>query len=104
NPGRTATFHRLNRTEYQNAIRDLLDLDADVAAMLPADDIDEQGFDNMAEVLTVSPALLERYLAAARKAARLAVGRRPTGPSVEAYKLPILLVQDDRMNDDLPFG
>jgi len=69
NPGRTATFHRLNRAEYQNAVRDLLALDVDVTALLPGDDIDEQGFDNMAEVLTVSPALFERYLAAARRTA-----------------------------------
>jgi hypothetical protein len=104
NPGRTATFHRLNRAEYQNAVRDLIGLDVDVAALLPGDDIDEQGFDNMAEVLTVSPALLERYLAAARKTARLAVGRVPPSASVESYKLPILLQQNDRMSDDLPFG
>ena len=55
NPGRTEAFHRLNRAEYANAIRDLLSLDIDVAELLPADDIDEYGFDNMADVLTVSP-------------------------------------------------
>jgi mono/diheme cytochrome c family protein len=104
NPGRTATFHRLNRAEYQNAVRDLLALDVDVTAMLPGDDIDEQGFDNMAEVLTVSPALFERYLSAARRTARLAVGRPPLSSSVETYKLPLLLQQDDRMSEDLPFG
>src|SRR5205823_6086952 len=58
-PGRTDTFHRLNRTEYQNAIRDLLAFDVDVSALLPADAADEHGFDNMAGVLSVSPALLE---------------------------------------------
>jgi mono/diheme cytochrome c family protein len=103
-PGRTATFHRLNRAEYQNAVRDLLALDVNVASQLPADDIDEQGFDNMADVLSVSPVLLERYLSAARRTARLAVGRPPPGPAVDSYKLPILLVQDDRMGEDLPFG
>jgi cytochrome c5 len=103
-PGRTATFHRLNRAEYQNAVRDLLALDVDVTALLPGDDIDEQGFDNMADVLTVSPALVERYLSAARKTARLAVGPSALNPAVETYKVPILLVQDDRMSDDLPFG
>ena len=103
-PGRTAAFHRLNRTEYQNAIRDLLALDINVASQLPADDIDEQGFDNVADVLSVSPALLERYLSVARKVARLAVGRSPAAPIEESYKIPILLVQDDRMNDELPFG
>jgi hypothetical protein len=103
-PGRASVFHRLNRVEYRNAIRDLLALEVDVASQLPADDIDEQGFDNMADVLTVSPVLLERYLSAARKTARLAVGRTPLGPAVDSYKVPILLAQDDRMGDDLPFG
>ena len=77
NPGRTETFHRLNRTEYQNAIRDLLGLDIDAASMLPADDAGHQGFDNIADILSVSPALLERYLLAARKLSRLAVGLPP---------------------------
>ncbi len=104
NPGRTEAFHRLNRAEYANAVRDLLALDVDVEALLPADDIDEHGFDNMADVLTVSPALMERYLSAARKTARLAVGEAPLGPVGETYAVPILLVQNDRMGDDLPFG
>ena len=104
NPGRTEAFHRLNRAEYANAIRDLLTLDIDVAALLPADDIDEYGFDNMADILTVSPALMERYLSAARKIGRLAVGETPLGPATSTYKVPILLMQDDRMSDDVPFG
>jgi hypothetical protein len=103
-PGRTEAFHRLNRAEYANAIRDLLALDVDAAALLPADDIDEHGFDNMAEVLTVSPVLMERYLSAARKIARAAVGETPFGPVSETYPVPILLMQDDRMSEDLPFG
>ena len=102
NPGR-APLHRLNRTEYANAIRDLLALEIDVRALLPADDTDEHGFDNVAEVLTVSPALMERYLFAARKIGRLALGY-PTGPGVELYQLSRLLTQDDRVSDDLPFG
>ena len=104
NPGRTEAVHRLNRSEYANAIRGLLALDVDVDALLPADDFDEYGFDNMADVLTVSPALMERYLSAARKIGRLAVGETPFGPGTETYKVPILLLQDDRMGDDLPFG
>ena len=104
NPGRTESFHRLNRAEYANAVRDLLALDVDVEALLPADDIDRHGFDNMADVLTVSPALMERYLSAARKTARLAVGEAPLGPAGEIYEVPILLIQNDRMSDDLPFG
>ena len=104
NPGRTEAFHRLNRAEYANAVRDLLALDVDVEALLPADDIDEHGFDNMADVLTVSPVLMERYLSAARKTARLAVGEAPLGPAGETYNVPILLMQNDRMSDNLPFG
>ena len=72
NPGRP-TLHRLNRTEYGNAIRDLLALEIDVADMLPADDIG-YGFDNIGDVLQVSPVLLERYLSTARKISRTAVG------------------------------
>ena len=104
NPGRTEAFHRLNRSEYANSVRDLLAIEVDVDTLLPADDFDEYGFDNMAAVLTVSPALMERYLSTARKIARLAVGETPLGPGTDTYQLPILLVQDDRMSDDLPFG
>ena len=103
-PGRTEAFHRLNRAEYANAVRDLFALDVDVSALLPADDIDEHGFDNMADVLTTSPALMERYLSTARKVARRAVGETPLGPATDQYDVPILLQQDDRMSDDLPFG
>ena len=102
NPGRP-TIHRLNRLEYTNAIRDLLDLEIDSRTMLPADDL-AYGFDNNADILTVAPGLLERYMSAARRIARLAVG----DPSIEAdavrYPLSSLLVQDDRMSEDLPFG
>ena len=104
NPGRTEAFHRLNRAEYANAIRDLLVIDVDVNELLPADDIDQYGFDNMADVLTVSPALMERYLSAARKIGRLALGEEPLGPATETYSVNILNVQDDRMGDDVPFG
>ncbi len=102
--GRTETFHRLNRAEYRNAVRDLLQVEVDVSALLPADDADEHGFDNMAAVLSVSPALLERYLSAARKISRLAVGLAPPVPSVETHRIPLLLYQDDRLSEDLPFG
>ncbi|MDE0731597.1 MAG: DUF1592 domain-containing protein [Gammaproteobacteria bacterium] len=104
NPGRTEAFHRLNRAEYTNAVRDLLALEVDAEALLPADNIDQNGFDNMADVLTISPALMERYLSAARKTARLAVGAAPLGPLSDTYEVPILLNQNDRMGDDLPFG
>ena len=66
NPGRTEPFHRLNRAEYRNVVRDLLDLDVDVASLLPADDV-SSGFDNIASVMTMSPTLMDRYLVAAQK-------------------------------------
>ena len=103
-PGRVPT-HRLNRAEYVNAIRDLLGLDIDGEALLPADDTGH-GFDNLAGTLTVSPALMERYLSAARRISRLAVGD-PTIPASFAsktYTVPITLMQNDRMSEDLPFG
>ena len=102
NPGRTAT-HRLNRGEYANAIRDLLDLEVDARALLPPDDAD-LGFDNMADILSMSPARLERYLSAARKIARLALGDPAADPTTETYVVPKLRFQDDRMSEDLPFG
>ena len=79
NPGRTDTFRRLNRTEYQNAIRDLLALDVDVAPLLPSDD-SSHGFDNVT-VGDLSPTLLERYLSAARKISRLALGSPTRSPA-----------------------
>ena len=102
NPGRVAD-HRLNRFEYGNAIRDLLALEIDAAALLPADESDH-GFDNIAEVLSMSPALLGRYLFAARKISRLAVGDPASGPSVETFDLSRGLRQDGRMSEDLPYG
>ena len=84
NPGRTEAFHRLNRTEYHHAVRDLLDLEIDVAELLPADGA-SYGFDNIAGVLGVSPTLLERYLAAARKISRVAVGRPAPSATAEGF-------------------
>jgi len=101
NPGRPS-IHRLNRVEYANAIRDLLAVDIDARAMLPGDE-SSYGFDNIADVLTISPALLDRYLSAARKIGRLAVGEQNLKPVVRIYTLPRTLVQLDRMSDDLPF-
>ena len=76
--------HRLNRAEYSNAIRDLLALDLDHAASLPADD-SGYGFDNIGEVLTVSPLLLEKYMATARRVTRLALGTVRAAPALEKY-------------------
>jgi mono/diheme cytochrome c family protein len=103
NPGRVAV-HRLNRTEYTNAIRDLLALQIDGRALLSADDADQEGFDNVASVLSVSPALLEGYLSAARTISRLAVGDPTINPVADVFKVPTALVQDDRTSEDLPFG
>jgi mono/diheme cytochrome c family protein len=102
NPGRTEPFHRLNRTEYRNAVRDLLDLDINVASLLPPDDA-SYGFDNIAGVLKMSPTLLERYLAAAQKISRTAVGTAPPAPTVDYYRLADDLQQDDHL-EGLPLG
>ena len=101
-PGRTEPFHRLNRAEYRNAVRDLLGLDVDVAALLPTDDA-SYGFDNIAGVLKVSPTLMERYLTAAQRISRLAVGTPPPFLNVDTFRVPEDLPQDDRL-DGLPFG
>jgi mono/diheme cytochrome c family protein len=102
NPGRPA-IHRLNRAEYANAIRDLLGLDIDSRALLPTDDAG-YGFDNIADVLSVSPGLFERYMSAARKISRLAVGDPATRPAIETYAAPKYFVQSDRVDERLPFG
>ena len=102
-PGRPA-IHRLNRTEYTNAIRDLLALDIDAQSLLPPDD-SGYGFDNIADVLSVSPALLERYLSAAQQISRIAVGDPTMRPTFNTYRLPYLtLTQEDRTSDDQPQG
>jgi hypothetical protein len=101
-PGRP-TLHRLNRAEYGNAIRDLLALDVDVSELLPPDD-SGYGFDNIGDVLTVSPGLLERYLLAAGKISRQAVGDTTMPPTYQTYTIAHGLKQDDRMSDDLPVG
>ena len=102
NPGRTEPLHRLNRTEYQNAIRDLLALDIDAATLVPADD-QSYGFDNIAGVLKVSPTLLERYMSAAREISRLAVGASPMAPAGETFRIVSDLSQYEH-RDGLPFG
>ena len=103
NPGRRPAVHRLNRAEYANAVRDLLALDVDTRALLPADD-SGYGFDNIADVLSVSPMLTERYLSAARKISRLAVGDPNLAPATEIFTVDKYLKQDGRVGDDLPFG
>ena len=102
NPGRPPD-HRLNRFEYGNAVRDLLALEIDPEALLPADESDH-GLDNIAEVLSMSSTLLERYLLAARKISRLAVGDPTIGPGIETFDLSRGLRQDERMSEELPYG
>ncbi len=85
NPGATA-LHRLNRTEYANAVRDLLAVDVDVSTLLPADDSSE-GFDNVADVLKVSPSLMDRYVSAAAAIGRLALGDPSVGAATKTYRV-----------------
>jgi len=101
NPGR-APLHRMNRAEYANAIRDLLALDVDSSTLLPADD-SSRGFDNIADVLGVSPSLLERYVAAAAKISRLAVGERDAAPNQVTYTVRGDLSQNQTL-DGQPLG
>src|SRR5205814_8667867 len=96
NPGRL-TIHRMNRTEYANAIRDLLAIEIDVADLLPADDIG-YGFDNIGDVLSVSPLLLERYVAVAGKISRQGVGDTSMPASYQTHTVNHGLKQLDRMN------
>ena len=94
-------FHRLNRAEYQNAIRDLLGLEIDATNLLPTDEI-SYGFDNIAGVLKLSPLLTERYLNAAQKVSRLALGT-PAPPNGDLYRVPDQLDQDVRL-EGMPVG
>src|SRR3954465_2501048 len=100
NPG-TVVLHRLNRTEYANAIRDLLDLEVDVTTLLPPDDA-ARGFDNIAGSLTISPTLLESYTSAAARVARMAVGYWKT-PTEATYLVPSDAPQN-LPTEGLPFG
>ncbi|HUB79759.1 MAG TPA: DUF1592 domain-containing protein [Bryobacteraceae bacterium] len=100
NPGRPA-IHRLNRAEYSNAVRDLLAVDIKPGDLLPVDD-SGYGFDNIGDVLTMSPALVERYLSVARRVSRTAVGDLTLKPSDEEFPNPMRKATD-RASDDLPF-
>jgi hypothetical protein len=100
-PGRFI-LHRLNRTEYGNAIRDLLAIDLDVSSLLPPDD-ESYGFDNIADVLGVSPALLEQYVNASRKIASLATGDMTMGPAAQTWRTRPDFSQDQQV-EGLPLG
>ena len=106
-PGTLPLLHRLSRTEYQNAVRDLLAIEAlpkemDYSLLLPADNI-SSGFDNIADLLFVSPTAMERYLDAARKICRLAVGDPDMPPMVNIHRLHPEQWQEARV-DELPIG
>jgi len=101
NPGRPATLRRLTRTEYQNAVRDLLALQVDVSSLLPADE-SSYGFDNVT-VGDLSPTLLDRYISAAEKISRVAVGRPSVSPDGDTIRIPPDLTQEEHLNG-LPIG
>ena len=103
NPGRTVP-HRLNRTEYANAVRDIFGLDFNIANLLPPDPASGFGFDNMADVLTLSPSLMEQYISAAKTISLLAIGNPNQRPVVETFILPDKIDQLDRASEDLPFA
>jgi cytochrome c553 len=108
NPGKLPLLHRLTRTEYQNAMRDLLGLDAlpkemDYAMLLPQDNT-MSGFDNLADLLFVSPTAMESYLGAAEKIARLAVGDPSMPVMFDTYRMPDELLQTSRVDGTLPYG
>jgi mono/diheme cytochrome c family protein len=101
NPGRVMV-HRLNRTEYSNAVRDVLRFDVDTSTLLPPDD-SASGFDNIAQALTLSPVLMDRYVSASAKIARMAVGDPQVGVSTAAYRPTPDLSQDQHI-EGLPLG
>ena len=100
-PGRTETLRRLNRTEYQNAIRDLLALEIDATALLPKDEA-SHGFDNVT-IGDLSPTLLNRYLSAAQKISRLAVGTPDRTPGGETFRIRADVTQEEHV-EGLPVG
>ena len=97
------TLHRMNRLEYVNTVRDLLGLEIDGAALLPAD-VASYGFDNNQDALSLTPAILDRYMIAATKISRVAVGDPTIPPGLEIYSVRQAVRQSQRMSEDLPFG
>lgn len=103
NAGRRGAIHRLNRAEYANSIRDLLAVQIDEESLLPADDAGG-GFDNIADILSISPLLMERYMSAARHISRVSIGDPSLGADTRTYELSEFFKQEDRVSEDLPFG
>jgi hypothetical protein len=104
NPGRIPAVHRLNRMEYNRAIRDLFALDVDITPLLPGDETADGSFDNFADALSISTVHLERYLSVARQVTRLATGIAPASSRLETFEIPLHVMQDDRQSEDLPLG
>jgi mono/diheme cytochrome c family protein len=107
NPGRIGAVHRLNRTEYSNAIRDLFGLDPlsiDVKSQLPGDETADGSFDKFADVLSISTAHIERYMSVARQITRAATGLPPPNPAIARFEIPLHVTQEDRQSEDLPLG
>ncbi len=102
--GRINAVHRLNRTEYNNALNDLLALEVDIIDHLPGDETMGGGFDNVADALSISPLHMERYMSVARTVTRLAVGLPPPGAGSFRYAADDAKRQDARMSEDLPLG
>jgi hypothetical protein len=106
-PGRIGAVHRLNRTEYSNAVRDLFGLDPqglDIASQLPGDETADGSFDKFADVLSISTAHLERYMSVARQVTRLATALPPPHPAIDTFEIPLHVTQEDRQSEDLPLG
>ena len=103
NPGRTQP-HRLNRAEYANSVRDILGLDFNVETLLPTDPASRYGFDNIGDVLTLSPVMFETYLSAAKAISRMAIGDPEMASVIETYLVPDNFKQSDRVSNDVPFG
>jgi hypothetical protein len=103
-PGRVSPVHRLNRAEYNNAVRDLFAIDLDVKPLLPGDETADGSFDNFGDVLSISTAHMERYLSVARQVTRLATGLPPDRPKLETFQIPLHVLQNDRQSEDLPLG
>ena len=104
NPGRIAAVHRLNRTEYTNAVSDLLNVEIDVRDLLPGDEVTDGSFDKLAESLSLTTAHIERYMSVARMVTLVAVGLPPRSPQGRTYEVERYMEQDDRMGEETPLG